>query len=70
MPEVSQTATVTAHVQNWADGSASITVLDNEPLTLTVTLPASAYESAGVLTNAGRVSLGGDRKSTRLNSSH
>lgn len=54
-----QTATVTAHVQNWTDGSASITVPDNEPLTLTVNLPASAYESAGVLANAGRVSLAG-----------
>ena len=37
-----QTATVTAHVQNWTDGSSLITVLDNEPLTLAVTLPASA----------------------------
>jgi uncharacterized repeat protein (TIGR01451 family) len=55
----SQPVTLTAHVQNWADGNASITVLDDEALTLTVTLPASAYESSGVLTNAGRVNLAG-----------
>jgi uncharacterized repeat protein (TIGR01451 family) len=55
----SQTATVTAHVQNWTDGSATITVLDNESLNLTVTLPASAPENAGVLTNAGSVSISG-----------
>ncbi len=54
-----QTATVTAHVAYWTDGSAAVTVIDNEPLTLTVTLPASAYESAGVVTNAGTVCLAG-----------
>ena len=54
-----QTATVTAHVENWADGTAVVTVRDNESLNLLVTLPAAAYESAGVLTNAGRVSLAG-----------
>ena len=54
-----QPATVTAHVQNWTDGSATITVLDNESRNLTVTLPASAWENAGVLTNAGSVSISG-----------
>ena len=54
-----QSADVTAHVQNWTDGTAKLTVRDNEPLTLTVALPASANESAGVRTNAGRVSLAG-----------
>ncbi|MGD0651989.1 MAG: M4 family metallopeptidase [Verrucomicrobiia bacterium] len=54
-----QTATVTAHVQNWTDGSATITVLDNESLNLTVTLPGSAWENAGVLTNAGSVHISG-----------
>jgi len=54
-----QTATVMAHVQNWTDGLATVTVLDNENLNLTVTLPATAAEKAGVLTNAGIVSLSG-----------
>jgi uncharacterized repeat protein (TIGR01451 family) len=49
--------TVGAHVQNWIDGAVTITVLDN--LNLTVALPASASENAGVLTNAGSVSLSG-----------
>ncbi len=55
----SQNATVTAHVQNWTDGSASITVLDNENTNLTVVLPAQISEGAGVLTNAGQVVLSG-----------
>jgi len=54
-----QNATVTAHVQNWTDGGATITVLDNESLNLTVTLPASALESTGVLANAGAVGISG-----------
>jgi alpha-tubulin suppressor-like RCC1 family protein/Zn-dependent metalloprotease len=54
-----QAATVTAHVQNWTDGSAIITVLDNENTNLTVTLPAQAREGDGVLTNAGSVSISG-----------
>jgi uncharacterized repeat protein (TIGR01451 family) len=54
-----QPATVTAHVQNWTDGSTTITVLDNESRNMMVTLPASAWENAGVLTNAGSVSISG-----------
>ncbi|HKW28451.1 MAG TPA: M36 family metallopeptidase, partial [Verrucomicrobiae bacterium] len=54
-----QTATVTAHVQNWTDGSALITVLDNENTNLTVTLPAQAREGDGILTNAGSVGISG-----------
>ena len=54
-----QMATVTAHVQNWTDGRANIMVLDNENLNLAVNLPASASESAGVLTNAGSISISG-----------
>ena len=52
-----QTVTVTAHVQNWTDGSTAITVLDN--LNLTVTLPSSARENAGVLTNTASVGIAG-----------
>jgi hypothetical protein len=54
-----QAVTVTAHVQNWTDGSTNITVLDNENLNLAVTLPASAWENVGVLTNAGSVGISG-----------
>ena len=54
-----QNATVNAHVQNWTDGSAVITVLDNESLNLTVALPASALENTGVLANAGSVGVSG-----------
>src|SRR5438309_1752963 len=36
-----------------------MTVLDNESSNLTITLPASASEAAGVLTNAGLVRLAG-----------
>jgi hypothetical protein len=54
-----QPVTVTARVQNWMDGSANLTVGDNENTNLTVTLPDSAREGAGTLTNAGMVSLSG-----------
>lgn len=54
-----QTATVTAHVQNWTDGSAIITVFDNENTNLTVNLPAQAREGDGILTNAGSISISG-----------
>lgn len=37
---------------------ATIIVYDNETATLSVTLPASAYESAGTLVNAGSLSIG------------
>ncbi len=52
-----QTVKVAAHVQNWTDGLAAIAVQDN--INLAVALPASAWENAGVLTNAGLVSLAG-----------
>ncbi len=54
-----QTATVTAHIQNWTNGSALITVLDNENTDLIVTLPANAREGDGVLVNAGVVNISG-----------
>jgi uncharacterized repeat protein (TIGR01451 family) len=52
-----QTVHVTAHEQNWTDGTEAVTVQDN--VNLTVNLPASAWKNAGVLTNAGSVSLAG-----------
>ena len=52
-------ATVTAHVANWTDGTAMVTIQDPVNTNLTVTLPAQARESNGLLTNAGTVALGG-----------
>ena len=51
-------ATITAQVDNWTDGSASITVLDNDR-TLSVTLPTDAWEGQGALAGAGKVTIGG-----------
>src|SRR5205823_5416010 len=39
-----QTATLTAHVANWSDGAATISVADNESHTLALAVPASASE--------------------------
>ncbi|HEX5218762.1 MAG TPA: M36 family metallopeptidase [Verrucomicrobiae bacterium] len=54
-----QSVTITAHVPNWTDGVGNLTVLDNEVLNLSVVLPASAYENAGVLSGAGSVAIAG-----------
>jgi hypothetical protein len=54
-----QNATVTAHVPGWTDGSATITVLDNENSNLTVVLPSQVAEGDGVITNGGSVSISG-----------
>src|SRR5262249_20912128 len=54
-----QEVTVTAHVENWTDGAATMTVLDNESLNITVVLPASAREGDGELINAGGIGLCG-----------
>lgn len=51
--------TVTAHVDNWIDGSDSILVLDNEIPRVSVVLPPSITETDGVKTNAGIVRLSG-----------
>lgn len=52
-------ATITARVANWTDGSKTMDVFDNEHLDLIVTLPAGAWESDGVLTGAAAVSISG-----------
>src|SRR5207245_3578028 len=57
--EAPQAVTVTAHVQNWTNGTATIYVTNNKNWTLALKLPASAWENAGVLTNAGLVTLSG-----------
>lgn len=54
-----QDVTIVASVTNWQDGTTTVRVLDNEPTNLTMTIPATASEAAGVLTNAGRVSISG-----------
>ncbi len=50
---------VLAHVANWQDDADAIIVQDNEPRTLTVTIPAQVPESGGFLGNAGRILVGG-----------
>jgi len=55
-----QYVNITASSPVCNDGPQSLVILvhDNETATLSVTLPASASESAGTLTNAGSVSIG------------
>jgi hypothetical protein len=54
-----QSVTVTAHVQNWTDGTTNITIQNDIGLNLSVNLPGSAMENAGVIPNGGSVSIGG-----------
>ena len=54
-----KTVTVTAHVDNWIDGSDSILVLDNEISRVSVVLPPSISEADGVKADAGIVRLSG-----------
>jgi uncharacterized repeat protein (TIGR01451 family) len=51
--------TVTAHVENWTDGRDTMLILDNDEPALFVSLPASAGEGNGTLTNAGVIRLSG-----------
>ena len=51
--------TITAHVDNWVDGSDTIDVSDNEDHRLVLVLPPSVSEAGGTLTNAGLVHLSG-----------
>ncbi|MGB2822961.1 MAG: Ig domain-containing protein, partial [Phycisphaerae bacterium] len=53
-----QTATITAHVENWTDGADAIDVHDPDSF-ITVLLPPEAWEGQGLLPGAGRVILGG-----------
>ncbi len=54
-----RTVTVTAHVQNWTDGLDSMIIHDNKSTNITVTLPAQARESNGLLSDAGAVGIAG-----------
>ena len=53
-----QTVIVTARVENWADGSATMDVLDDDR-TLSLTLPADVWEGEGTRTGEGVVQIGG-----------
>src|SRR5581483_3547897 len=57
--ELPQTVVVTAHVQNWTDGQASVTVTNTNLWLLSLTLPASTMQNAGTLTNGGTVRISG-----------
>jgi uncharacterized repeat protein (TIGR01451 family) len=65
LTEGPEAVTLTAHVQNWTDGAAVITVYNNT--NLTVTLPAaSVYKNAGVLPYAGLVTIDAPLRSDLL----
>ena len=51
-----QTVTITVSVPGWTSGEGTLVVEDNEPMVLSVGLPGSAGERAGVLTGRGTVS--------------
>lgn len=50
---------LTASVTNWTSGTTTVNVLDNEPRTLTLSMPYEAVEGQGVLVAQGQVSLAG-----------
>ena len=52
-----QRVTVTAHVNNWTDGSEQIDIDDNDKPGLVLKLPASVAEVDGVMTDAGSIAL-------------
>jgi uncharacterized repeat protein (TIGR01451 family) len=54
-----QNVTVTASVPGWTDGHVMVAVSDDESPMIVLTTPASVVEGAGVLTNGGRVHVGG-----------
>ena len=54
-----QVVQVTAHIENWTDGSDSMTVYDNENLDLVVAPPALVGEGQGTLVDAGTVTISG-----------
>lgn len=54
-----QTVTLTAFVTNWPLAQSTISITDNEPRTLTLTLPAKKREGAGLIPQAGTVKTSG-----------
>ena len=49
-------ATITAHVTNWTDGTATVSILDNENTNLAISLPATLIEGTAT---TGTVSISG-----------
>jgi len=54
-----QSATIRAQATNWVDGTATLTVRDNESTTLSVFIPSQANETAGIIINGGSVQIAG-----------
>lgn len=54
-----QSVTLTAHEENWTDGSSNISILNDISLDLSASLPGSAEKNAGVITNGGSISIAG-----------
>src|SRR5213075_1210730 len=54
-----QSATITAQAPDWADGTATLTVRDNEGTNLMVYVPSHANEVAGLISGGGSVFLAG-----------
>ena len=54
-----QTAMVTASAVDWTSSDDSLDITDNETQTITLTVPASATEGAGVLSGQGQISIPG-----------
>jgi uncharacterized repeat protein (TIGR01451 family) len=52
-------AVITAHVDNWIDGQASMDVLDNEVPVVSLLAPARVSEGDGLLANAGTIQISG-----------
>ena len=50
---------LTATVPGWGPGNGTITVADNDPTTLAVTLPSDLSESDGTLAGAGQIRISG-----------
>ncbi|WP_395741241.1 M36 family metallopeptidase [Prosthecobacter sp.] len=55
----SRSAIISASVQNWTPGSASVTVFDDEVPAISLTLNTETNESAGASAQVGTVTLGG-----------
>lgn len=51
----SHVATITARVSNWTEGSANLTVLDNESTSLTLVLPMQLREGSGAQVGSVRI---------------
>jgi uncharacterized repeat protein (TIGR01451 family) len=55
----SEYVTISASVPGWTTGQGQVRITDNESTAITVTVPFQVNEGSGVLTNAGKVQIGG-----------